>query len=83
MSERVKGPVAPRLMTAAQAANYLGYKSVEILRQFPVWPIPIGRGKRWDRAHLDEYLDSLSGLTRGRGDSSESEVIDEIERHFR
>jgi hypothetical protein len=71
-----------RLLTAAQAANYLGYKSVDILRRFPVGPIPVGRGRRWDRDHIDRYLDALSGIDQRSG-SSNAEVIDEIDRHFR
>jgi hypothetical protein len=50
------------LFTAAQAANYLGYKSVEVLRRFPVRPLLIGKRQRWDRTALDRYLDGLSGI---------------------
>ena len=50
---------------------------------FPVKPIIVGRSQRWDRHAIDRYLDSLSGLKNDYRGDSESEVIDEIERHFR
>lgn len=63
---RNNGP-APRLLTGPQAAEYLGFKSVEVLRSIPVDPIKLstvgaGRAPRWDRRALDRYLDSLSSI---------------------
>lgn len=63
---RNNGP-APRLLTGRQAAEYLGFKSVEVLRSIPVEPIKlstvgVGRVPRWDRRALDRYLDSLSSI---------------------
>ena len=64
--QRSNGP-APRLLTGPQAAAYLGFKSVELLRNIPVKPIrlsPVGAGRapRWDRRALDRYLDCLSSI---------------------
>lgn len=61
---RNNGPT-PRLLTGPQAAEYLGFKSVEVLRSIPVEPIKlstvgVGRAPRWDRFALDRYLDGLS-----------------------
>lgn len=63
---RNNGP-APRLLTARQAAEYLGFKSVTLLRSIPVEPIRlstvgVGKAPRWDRRALDRYLDSLSSI---------------------
>jgi hypothetical protein len=81
--EREGSLTRARLLTAAQTANYLGYKSVDILRRFPVGPVAVGKGRRWDRDHIDRYLDALSGLTNQRSGGPDTEVIDEIDRHFR
>lgn len=63
---RNNGP-APRLLTGPQAAAYLGFKSVELLRNIPVEPIKlspvgVGRAPRWDRRALDRWLDGLSSI---------------------
>lgn len=60
-------PITPRLLTAAQAATYLGYRSTEILRRLPVRPLRLSstdveRAPRWDRNALDRWLDGLSDL---------------------
>lgn len=52
----------PRLLTAGQAAIYLGYTSPDVLRHIPVSPLRLtgpGAQPRWDRKRLDAYLDSL------------------------
>lgn len=56
-----------RLLTPAQAAHYLGYKSVEVLRVIPILPIRfaevgLGAGARYDMRPIDRWLDELSGL---------------------
>ena len=84
MTNQSVGSATPaRLMTAVQTANYLGYKSPSVLGQFPVRPILVGKGRRWDRTAIDRHLDLRSGLINQRSESSNSEVIDEIDRHFR
>jgi len=60
-------PITPRLLTAAQTANYLGYRCTAILRSLPVRPLRIsltdaGGSPRWDRAALDRWLDEMSNL---------------------
>jgi hypothetical protein len=57
----------PRLLTASEAAAYLGYTSSEVLRAIPVAPIRlatvgVGAGPRYDKVALDRWLDRLSGL---------------------
>jgi hypothetical protein len=68
-----------RLLTAKQTAAYLGRKSTEVLRTFPVKPVFVGRSQMWDRRHIDLYLDSLSGLEER---NRQEDVVDEINRHF-
>src|SRR5690606_15249894 len=55
----------PRLFTGQQAAIYLGYGSAEVLRHLPIAPVRLtgpGGRPRWDRRHLDKYLDDLARL---------------------
>lgn len=59
----------PRLMSAKQAAAYLGFKSVEVLKNVAIRPIRLsqhglGSAPRFDRVALDAYLDSLSNIAR-------------------
>lgn len=59
---------SPRLLTAIEAAKYLGFKSSQILRRIPVEPILISddgltNTRRYDRKALDAWLDQRSGLT--------------------
>lgn len=61
-------PVTPRLMTAAQAARYLGCESTAVLANIPIKPVKLAeRGSgcqpKFDRAALDAWLDRLSGLS--------------------
>ncbi len=56
-----------RLLNAKEAAQYLGFKSPEVLKNIAVQPIRLaanglGKAERWDRRALDAYLDNLSGL---------------------
>lgn len=55
-------------MNTIEAAHYLGYDSVEVLKNIPISPIRltsagVGRGPRYDRRALDRWLDELSGLS--------------------
>ena len=59
----------PRLMSGKQAAAYLGFKSVEVLKTLAIIPIKLaksgpGSAPRYDRVALDAYLDSLSNIAR-------------------
>jgi len=59
--------IPPRLMTAIQAARYLGFKSSQVLKRIPVEPILVSddgltRTRRYDRKALDVWLDERSGL---------------------
>ena len=58
----------PRLLTAEQAAAYLGYATTGLLAKIPVQPVQMttaGAGSlpKYDRAALDAWLDRLSGLS--------------------
>ena len=62
-------PIVPRLLTAAQTATYLGYRSTAILRSLPIHPIRLSSGEtgaapRWDKVAVDAWLDTMSDLTR-------------------
>lgn len=58
--------ISPRLLTAHQAAAYVGYKSTEVLKRIPVRPVVLADGKasanRWDRSAIDRWIDGLSGV---------------------
>ena len=71
-----------RLLTAAQAADYLGYKTVAVLKHLAVRPITlthegVGTGQRWDRRSLDKYLDTLSGLTSDPTMQTENDIFED------
>lgn len=56
-----------RLLTASQAAAYLGYETAGLLKNLPVRPIRLaevgpGSAPRYDVRALDRFLDRLSGL---------------------
>jgi hypothetical protein len=66
-SYRLCAEPAPRLLSARQAAHYLGYRSTDILKRIPIVPVRIGTlgavsGPRYDRKKLDAWLDQLSDL---------------------
>lgn len=68
MSRRETAPIAPRMLTAEQAAAYLGYATTGVLANIPVKPrrlVPQGPGSqpKYDRAELDAWLDRLAGLS--------------------
>tara|TARA_R110000787_G_scaffold99052_9_gene203544 strand:+ start:385 stop:684 length:300 start_codon:yes stop_codon:yes gene_type:complete len=71
-------PIVPRLLTAAQTATYLGYRSIAILRALPIYPIRLsscetGGAPRWDKVAVDAWLDTKSDLkptpSNGRDDA--------------
>lgn len=60
--------IAPRMLTAEQAAAYLGYATTGVLANIPVKPRKLaetgpGSQPKWDKAELDAWLDRLAGLT--------------------
>lgn len=54
--------IPPRLLTEAQAADYLGEISVGEVKRQGIGRVPIGRHVRYDRRAIDAWLDSLSDL---------------------
>lgn len=56
--------IAPRMLTAIEAAIYLGYKSRDVLDDIPVDPVPVRPGgePRYDVRQLDAYLDKITGF---------------------
>lgn len=51
---------ARRMLTAGQAADYCGFKSVNgFLAHVRIRPVNFGKLVRYDRADLDAYLDAL------------------------
>lgn len=77
-------PAPARLLTASQAASYLGFKSTELLKNIPVGPVHlsvvgVGRAPRWDRLALDGWLDTLSGLSGPIAGPTEDDVDAELE----
>ena len=80
MSRREPAPIAPKLLTAEQAAAYLGYVTTGVLANIPVKPIVMaesgpGSQPKYDRVALDAFLDRLSGLEHPRV-SAEAEPDD-------
>lgn len=76
----------PRLLTARQAAAYLGYASTAFLARIPVRPrslLPHGLGSqpKYDRVELDAWLDGLAGLYASR-DSARGGGCDEAEAAY-
>lgn len=71
---------APRMLNAKAAAEYLGYKTTEILDHIPVKPHPLtDKGvPKYDRKALDAWLDSLSGLAHPLAPQNEGEDADEL-----
>lgn len=68
MSRHGPPPIAPRLLTAEQAAAYLGYATTGVLANIPVQPIRVaekgpGSQPKYDVRALDAFLDRLSGLS--------------------
>lgn len=92
MSRREPPPIAPRLLTAEQAAAYLGYATTGVLANIPVKPILLaekgpGSQPKYDVRALDAFLDRLSGLSVPAaavqpGPASEADVDDAYE-HFK
>lgn len=60
--------IPSRMLTAEEAAAYLGYKTTEILAHIPVKPVKMvevgpGCAPKYDLHALDAWLDRLSGLS--------------------
>lgn len=73
-----------RLLNANQASQYLGFRSIELLKNIPVKPVQlsvvgVGRAPRWDRLALDRWLDTLSGLNGPSPEVSEEGVDAEFD----
>lgn len=77
-------PIVPRLLTAAQTATYLAYRSTAILRTLPIHPIRLSSGEtggapRWDKVAVDAWLDTMSDLERiSSNDHDDADVEDEL-----
>jgi hypothetical protein len=54
--------LAPRLLTAEQAAGYLGSISVAAFKRLRLGEVPIGPSIRYDRHVLDAHLDRIAGM---------------------
>lgn len=68
MSRREPTPIAPRMLTAEQAAAYLGYATTGVLANIPVKPRKLaekgpGSQPKYDRVELDAWLDRVAGLS--------------------
>ena len=62
--------VAParRMLTKEEAADYCGFKSVNGFEAYvKVPPVKFGVSVRYDRAALDDYLDTLRQSAPGTG----------------
>lgn len=60
--------ISPRLLTAEQAAAYLGYATTGVLANIPVKPRRLtergpGSQPKYDRVELDAWLNRLAGLS--------------------
>lgn len=54
--------IEPRLLTKEQAASYCGISTPVFSDKCPVQPVALGEGdrlRRWDRAALDAWIDTL------------------------
>ncbi len=68
MTARVRPALTPRMLTAEQAAAYLGYATTGVLANIPVKPRRLaesgpGSQPKYDRVELDAWLDRLAGLS--------------------
>lgn len=75
--------IQPRLMDAATAAAYLGYKSTAILAQLPFQPIRIASigansAPRYDRFEIDKYIDDLIASRENNSDCVKLDDADAI-----
>src|SRR5690242_5221326 len=53
--------IEPRILRKADAARYCGVDPTSFLRVCPVVPVDLGdKVRRWDRKHLDAWLDGLA-----------------------
>ena len=70
---------APRLMTAEQAAHYLGDIPVKEVERSALGRVPMGRYVRYDRAALDAHLDALAGLGAKSDPVAHNAPVDDAE----
>lgn len=68
MTGRSRPMLTPRMLTAEQAAAYLGYATTGVLANIPVRPRQLaergaGSQPKYDRVELDAWLDRLAGLS--------------------
>jgi hypothetical protein len=55
----------PKLLSRAQAAAYIGVSEATFTTVCPVAPVDLGvHVLRWNRAHVDEWLDNLPARLR-------------------
>ena len=69
----------PRMLTAQQAAEYLGYNSTDLLRHIPVKAVrlmPVNGQPRWDRRQLDAWLDELGGAANTAANDDGHDDVD-------
>lgn len=60
------GPLAPRLLSKAEAAAYCGFKLTAFSDHVRAGKLPpsLPGLKKWDRKALDQFLDEASGLAK-------------------
>ena len=68
MARPERAPIQPRMLSAEEAALYLGYETTGILANIPVRPVQMaakgpGCQPKYDRHALDAWIDTLSGLS--------------------
>lgn len=75
--------LAPRLLSAEQAAAYLGLGGIQALRQHVnVQPIRIGRSLRYDIRMLDAWVDQQSGVETPAAEQPANDNYDENDEAF-
>lgn len=77
MARREPHAIQPRMLTAAQAAAYLGYETTGVLANIPVKPRKLaergpGSQPKYDRVELDAWLDRVAGLSVPAGPAGET-----------
>lgn len=77
---RQRTTIPPRMLTAEQAAAYLGYATTGLLENIPVKPVKMavagpGSQPKYDRVALDTWLDGLSGLSVPASKSGAGEPV--------
>lgn len=76
------------MLTAEQAAQYLGYETTGVLANIPVQPVQMvrpglpGSQPKYDRYALDAWLDRLSGLSVPAGRLALAEGPQDVEEGY-